>query len=73
MVNNHVNPTGLTKNNLAVKKMIEQSCDFQYMKLRMIEDLEMTTDELLKNAHKINYPILMYSGAANIFQDIHPV
>ena len=28
---------------------------------------------MLKNAHQINYPILMYSGAANILQDICPV
>ena len=37
LVNNHVNPTGLTKNNWIVKKIIDQGCDFQYMKLRMIE------------------------------------
>lgn len=72
-MNNHVNPTGLTKNNLVVKKIIDHGCDFQYMKLKMIEELEVATDELLANAHKINYPILMYSGGADIFQDIHPV
>lgn len=73
VVNNHVNPTGITKNNWIVKKIIDQGCDFQYMKLRMIEELEMATDEMLSNAHKIHYPILMYSGAANILQDIYPV
>jgi hypothetical protein len=35
--------------------------------------LETATEFMLENAHRINYPILMYSGAANILQDICPV
>lgn len=37
LVYNHVNPTGLTKNNYMLKKIIDEGCNIQYIKLRMIE------------------------------------
>ena len=68
LINNMINPTGLTNNPMKIKKIITGVFNFQYVTLRMYKEYNNLTEKVKRDSYKFHYPILMCLGGDDFIQ-----
>jgi len=68
LINNKINPTGLTNNPVKIKKNITGVFNYQYVTLKMFKEFNELTEKVKRDAFKFNYPILMCLGSMDLIQ-----
>ena len=63
ILNNSVNPTGLTKNSYYIKKHLDDKLIVTYLGTKLVSDLIQIQKWIDANLYKFSYPVLFIHGS----------